>query len=395
MPFPITVFSKNPQTETDFEPNVFYLLDSTVIKCSNSSIIMMVTGKGVSSQKEKRLAKEVSFSELSRSDLNSLKMAWKTSGLMQMCRFLLLVILFLPHKMTSSVLTVNGKTENYILDTELGFEESLKCAVQNHTREEELLWYRGEGRVDLKSGNKINSSSVCVTSISENDNGITFTCKLQKNQSVSISVVLNVTFPPLLSGNDLQTAEEGNDVKLVCNVKSNPQAQMTWYKDGSILNLEKDHHQIQQTSEYLQLSITKVKKSDNGTYSCTAITFTERKTKDFHLIVKDKAVTIPIEPIVAACIVVFLTLCFGLLARRKRIMKMRKLRCHLIRQEFYIRTSLTYEVPSVFIAIIKFIPVKLSEVMKKQFIMHLAVVAMTNLIYLQNTFRKKAVKNEK
>uniref|UniRef100_A0A8D0U5V1 Transmembrane and immunoglobulin domain-containing protein 1 n=1 Tax=Sus scrofa TaxID=9823 RepID=A0A8D0U5V1_PIG len=395
MPFPITVFSKNPQTETDFEPNVFYLLDSTVIKCSNSSIIMMVTGKGVSSQKEKRLAKEVSFSELSRSDLNSLKMAWKTSSLMQMCRFLLLVILFLPHKMTSSVLTVNGKTENYILDTELGFEESLKCAVQNHTREEELLWYRGEGRVDLKSGNKINSSSVCVTSISENDNGITFTCKLQKNQSVSISVVLNVTFPPLLSGNDLQTAEEGNDVKLVCNVKSNPQAQMTWYKDGSILNLEKDHHQIQQTSEYLQLSITKVKKSDNGTYSCTAITFTERKTKDFHLIVKDKAVTIPIEPIVAACIVVFLTLCFGLLARRKRIMKMRKLRCHLIRQEFYIRTSLTYEVPSVFIAIIKFIPVKLSEVMKKQFIMHLAVVAMTNLIYLQNTFRKKAVKNEK
>uniref|UniRef100_A0A8D1DRD4 Transmembrane and immunoglobulin domain-containing protein 1 n=1 Tax=Sus scrofa TaxID=9823 RepID=A0A8D1DRD4_PIG len=213
-------------------------------------------------------------------------MAWKTSGLMQMCRFLLLVILFLPHEMTSSVLTVNGKTENYILDTELGFEESLKCAVQNHTREEELLWYRGEGRVDLKSGNKINSSSVCVTSISENDNGITFTCKLQKNQSVSISVVLNVTFPPLLSGNDLQTAEEGNDVKLVCNVKSNPQAQMTWYKDGSILNLEKDHHQIQQTSEYLQLSITKVKKSDNGTYSCTAITFTERKTKDFHLIVK-------------------------------------------------------------------------------------------------------------
>uniref|UniRef100_A0A8D1DSC7 Transmembrane and immunoglobulin domain-containing protein 1 n=1 Tax=Sus scrofa TaxID=9823 RepID=A0A8D1DSC7_PIG len=322
MPFPITVFSKNSQTETDFEPNVFYLLDSTVIKCSNSSIIMMVTGKGVSSQKEKRLAKEVSFSELSRSDLNSLKMAWKTSGLMQMCRFLLLVILFLPHEMTSSVLTVNGKTENYILDTELGFEESLKCAVQNHTREEELLWYRGEGRVDLKSGNKINSSSVCVTSISENDNGITFTCKLQKNQSVSISVVLNVTFPPLLSGNDLQTAEEGNDVKLVCNVKSNPQAQMTWYKDGSILNLEKDHHQIQQTSEYLQLSITKVKKSDNGTYSCTAITFTERKTKDFHLIVKDKAVTIPIEPIVAACIVVFLTLCFGLLARRKRIMKL-------------------------------------------------------------------------
>ena len=87
---------------------------------------------------------------------------------------------------------MNDKTENYILDTWLGSQESLKCAVKNHTREEELLWYRGEGTVDLKSGNKINSSSVCVSSISENDHGITFTCKLRRDQSVSISVVLNV-----------------------------------------------------------------------------------------------------------------------------------------------------------------------------------------------------------
>ena len=88
---------------------------------------------------------------------------------------------------------MNGKTENYILDTEPGLQESLKCAVENHTRDEELLWYREDGRVDLKSGNKINSSSVCVSGIREDDNGITFTCKLQRNQSVSVSVVLNVT----------------------------------------------------------------------------------------------------------------------------------------------------------------------------------------------------------
>lgn len=87
---------------------------------------------------------------------------------------------------------MNGKTENYVLDTQIGFQESLRCAVQNHTNEEELLWYREAGTVDLKSGNKINSSSVCVSSISEDDNGVTFTCKLQRNQSVSISVVLNV-----------------------------------------------------------------------------------------------------------------------------------------------------------------------------------------------------------
>ncbi|XP_037350169.1 transmembrane and immunoglobulin domain-containing protein 1 [Talpa occidentalis] len=249
-------------------------------------------------------------------------MAWKSSGLNGKCIFLLIVILFLPREMTSSVLTVNDKTENYILDTRPGFQESLKCAVQNHIREEELLWYREEGTVDLKSENKKNSSSVCVSPVSENDNGITFTCKLRRNQSVSISVVLNVTFSPILSGDDTQTVEEGREVKLVCKVKSNPPAQMTWHKNGSILNLEKNHHQIQQTSEFFQLSITKVKKSDNGTYTCIANSALAKETKDFYLIVKDRVVTLPMEPVIAACVVVFLTLCFGVIARRNKIMKL-------------------------------------------------------------------------
>lgn len=74
---------------------------------------------------------------------------------------------------------------------------------------------------------------------------------------------------------------------------------------------------------------------------------------------------------------------------------MRTLKWHLIQQELSIRTSLIYVVPSVFIAIIKFTSVKLSEIMKKCFIKYLTVVVMTNLIYFQNSFREKAVKNEK
>ncbi|KAM9597025.1 transmembrane and immunoglobulin domain-containing protein 1 [Trichechus inunguis] len=251
-------------------------------------------------------------------------MAWKSSGLMEVYKFLLLVTFFLPCEMTSSALTVNGKTESYILNTMPHSHESLTCAVQNHTTEEELLWYRQEGRVALKSGNKINSSSICVSPISEDDNGVTFTCKLQRDQSMSISVVLNVTFPPRLSGDDIQTAEEGSDVQLVCSVKSNPQAQMMWYKNNSILDLEKNHHQVYQTSESFQLSITKVKQSDNGTYSCVASSPLQTETKDFHLIVKDKGWRTPNEPIIAACVVAVLTMVFGLIARRQRIMKVSK-----------------------------------------------------------------------
>ncbi|XP_055984105.1 transmembrane and immunoglobulin domain-containing protein 1 [Sorex fumeus] len=249
-------------------------------------------------------------------------MAWKSSSFVGV-HWCLLVIFFLPHVITSSVLTVNNKTENYFLDTRIGSNEFLKCAVQNHTGDEELLWYREEGEVDLKYENKINSSSVCVSFITEDDNGVTFTCKLQSNQSMSISVMLNVIFSPILSGSDLHTIEEGSEVHLACMVKSNPQAQMTWYRNGSILNLEKNHHHVQQTSDSLQLTISKVKKSDNGTYTCVAQSpLNITNTKDFYLIVEDRALTVPIEPIISGCVVVFLTICFGIIARRKKIMKL-------------------------------------------------------------------------
>lgn len=56
---------------------------------------------------------------------------------------------------------------------------------------------------------------------------------------------------------------------------------------------------------------------------------------------------------------------------------------------------LIYEIPSVFIAIIKFTPVRLSEVMKTCPIKHFTIIVMTNLMYLWNVFIEKAVQKEK
>ena len=67
MCFTITVFSKNPERETDFEPNLSQLLDPTVIKCSNSSIIKDHVGDIIQgSWAEEELGEEVSCWELSR-----------------------------------------------------------------------------------------------------------------------------------------------------------------------------------------------------------------------------------------------------------------------------------------------------------------------------------------
>ncbi|XP_036622207.1 transmembrane and immunoglobulin domain-containing protein 1 [Trichosurus vulpecula] len=249
-------------------------------------------------------------------------MAWKKNILMQSYGSQLLLILLLPCGLMDVILTVNNNIQDYVLQTTPGTSESLRCAVQNHSQEEELLWYREDGKVDLQDENKINSSDICIYPVSVDDNEVTFTCVLQRNQSMNISVTLNVTYEPILEGTDLQTVEEGSNVKIDCNVQSNPQAQMTWYVNNSILNLEKDRHQIYQTSELFQLSISDVLKSDNGTYSCYAYSPLKLEIKDFHLIIKDKKITVPIEPIITAVVVVVLTILFGLFARRKKIMKL-------------------------------------------------------------------------
>lgn len=80
--------------------------------------------------------------------------------------------------------------------------------------------------------------------------------------------------------------EEDKDVTLTCNSKSNPQAQTTWYKDNHNLTLQQNRHELYQTSEIFRLSIKKVQKSDNGTYTCVVESSLGIGTRDFHLIVE-------------------------------------------------------------------------------------------------------------
>lgn len=73
---------------------------------------------------------------------------------------------------------------------------------------------------------------------------------------------------------------------------------------------------------------------------------------------------------------------------------MRRLSCHLIQEEYDIKSTICI-VPSVFVAMIKFIPVKLSEVTEKRFTNHFPVVVMTNLVYAWNVFMEIDARNER
>ncbi|PKU30835.1 transmembrane and immunoglobulin domain-containing protein 1 [Limosa lapponica baueri] len=127
--------------------------------------------------------------------------------------------------------------------------------------------------------------------------------------------------PVELTGEESLHIEEEKDVTMSCNAKSNPQAQTAWYKNNDLLTLEQDRYQLYQTSEVVQLSITKVQKSDNGTYTCVVTSSLGEGRKDFHLIVEDKKPLFPKEAVIAAVVVVTVTVLFGIVARKDKIFK--------------------------------------------------------------------------
>ncbi|NWX17639.1 TMIG1 protein, partial [Aegotheles bennettii] len=232
-----------------------------------------------------------------------------------------LAVCFLACVATGLELSVNNQAADFPETTCPGSTVSLSCLVRNSSQPEELLWYRGDGKVDLKDGNKVNVSNICIEPVTEADNGVTFKCQLARDKSVQVSVILDVHFPPQLSGEESLQIEEGKDVTLSCNSKSNPQGQTAWYKNNSTLTLQQNRYQVYQTSEVFQLSITKAQKSDNGTYTCT-VTYSSREWKrDFHLTVEDKKPVFPKEAVIAAVVVVTLTVLFGIVARRDKIFK--------------------------------------------------------------------------
>ncbi|NXI38330.1 TMIG1 protein, partial [Galbula dea] len=232
-----------------------------------------------------------------------------------------LIVCFLACVATGLELFVNNHAADFSLSTRPVPAVSLSCQVQNRSQAEELVWYRGEGKVDLKDENKVNISNICISPVTESDNRVTFTCRLARDKSVQVSVLLDVQFPPQLTGEESLQIEEDKDVTMTCNAKSNPQAQTAWYKNNTILTLQQNRYHLYQTSEVSQLSIQKVQKSDNGTYTCVVKSSLGEGRKDFHLIVEDKKPGFPKEAVIAAVVVVTITVFFGIVARKDKFFK--------------------------------------------------------------------------
>ena len=62
------------------------------------------------------------------------------------------------------------------------------------------------------------------------------------------------------------TATDGENVTLSCNATGNPSPSISWTKAGSAVNSPR----VSFSSDYKQLTITNVNRSDSGDYRCVA-----------------------------------------------------------------------------------------------------------------------------
>ncbi|MBN3304635.1 TMIG1 protein, partial [Amia calva] len=199
---------------------------------------------------------------------------------------------------------------------------TLTCEAVEREGDEELDWYRETQRISLGPENRVNTSSLCVSPVSKADNRVTFTCQLRREASVNASIQLDVHFPPELSGTELVTMAQNQQVTFTCDVHANPPVSVSWMKNNERLNLDTGGYTLYQDGREATLSINKIQKSHEGNYSCvTDSPEYGQRTKSFTLTVEGEWTRFPYEPVIAGGVIVLCTMILAVISRKEKIAK--------------------------------------------------------------------------
>lgn len=211
------------------------------------------------------------------------------------------------------------------IDTELKQTVSLTCKHDAEGEEDsELVWLRNNALVSLKEENKKGQSSVCISPVILEDKEAIFTCHLRSNASDRLSVVLNVTYPPSLTGTEEVIVEEEATMSLICSIDAHPAvSSIVWTLNGTEVDLKAGQFYLINDGLSSRLSTDKVQRSlHEGTYRCTADSPKYGSlSKGFTVDVTDKTLKFPLWPMVAGIVVVCLTTILAIASRWKKIVK--------------------------------------------------------------------------
>lgn len=207
-----------------------------------------------------------------------------------------------------------------IIDVEVNDIVSLVCEHQttSDAEDDEIVWLRNGAVVKLGEENKNGRSSVCISPVITDDNDATFKCHLRNNSTLEDSVTLFVRYPPELSGTQEVSVEENEELVLECDIWANPPVEsVVWTLNDSRVDLLAGSFVVSMDGHTSQLSVSVVKGSmHQGSYKCTA---DGKYSKIFHVEVTESTMKFPLYPIIAAAVVVFLTLLLAFVSRWRKI----------------------------------------------------------------------------
>ncbi|XP_047462105.1 transmembrane and immunoglobulin domain-containing protein 1 [Mugil cephalus] len=240
---------------------------------------------------------------------------------------LLLLLLCCATQILGISIQTTPDADGGVIATELDKTVSLVCALGASSETEddnELVWLRNSALVSLVEENKKGRSSVCVSPVIYDDNDATFTCYQRTNDTVRMSVTLNVTYPPQLSGAEDVVVEEEAELVLQCNIQANPPvSSVSWTHNGTAVDLLAGGFSVTNDGFTSQLRSRFGERGlHEGTYSCTAVSPKYGShSKVFHVSVTDKTIKFPLMPMIAGIVVVCLTALLAIVARWKKIAK--------------------------------------------------------------------------
>ncbi|XP_020621161.1 protein sidekick-1-like [Orbicella faveolata] len=138
-----------------------------------------------------------------------------------------------------------------------------------------ISWTRNGFPVNTSNNSSISFSEdkklLTITNVNRTDSG-EYRCLANNSLGNETSDVarLDVQYPPDITVDPQNTAvTEGDNVTLSCNVDGNPAPSISWTTDGFQVNTT-INSRISFSADKKQLTITKVKRTDNGNYRCVA-----------------------------------------------------------------------------------------------------------------------------
>ncbi|KFM57797.1 Nephrin, partial [Stegodyphus mimosarum] len=180
--------------------------------------------------------------------------------------------------------TILGYTEGTPIET--GQTQQMTCISQGGNPLPNLKWFRKDKELvsSTTTNNNIVSAESSIT-VDDNDNGVEYRCEASNSASnvpMFATTRLTVYFPPSAVNIKIKPKrpKAGQKVTLICEcASSNPQAEITWWKDGFLIQGTPDGvfdapNGGRSTKNILQLNVSA--EDDGAVYTCQA-TNTELK----------------------------------------------------------------------------------------------------------------------